>query len=268
MEKKIFVSVLIINYNNAKFLKRSIKSCLNQNYENLEILIYDDKSTDKSEFLLKKYKKNKKINYFINKSKKTNIPSIDASKGYYKLINKCRGEIIFLLDSDDYFIKDKIQKIIKIFNSNKKINYIQDLPLIFLDNKKKIYKKFANNAFSFWPYFSPTSCISFRRKFIKKFIKSNYLIQNKYNDLWLDFRLGAFSYYIDKSFYCFRENLTCYKPLGASKKYPFLSSNWIFRRNYSFEYLKEISKNKINYKLSFDYHVTKFFFKIKNVFLL
>ena len=138
MKKKIFVSILIINFNNAKFLKRSIRSCLNQNYKNLEILIYDDKSTDKSALLLKKYSKNKKVHYFINKSKKTNFPSMDASKGYYKLIDKSKGEIIFLLDSDDFFLKNKVKKIIKIFSSDKKTNYIQDLPLIILSKKKKI----------------------------------------------------------------------------------------------------------------------------------
>tara|TARA_B100000700_G_C14509147_1_gene607734 strand:+ start:246 stop:527 length:282 start_codon:yes stop_codon:yes gene_type:complete len=70
MIKKNLVSILIINYNNEKYLDRAIKSCINQTYKNLEILIYDDKSTDGSKFLLNKYSKHKKIKYFINKSKK------------------------------------------------------------------------------------------------------------------------------------------------------------------------------------------------------
>ncbi len=70
MIKKSLVSILIINYNNEKYLDRAIKSCINQTYKNLEILIYDDKSTDGSKFLLNKYSKHKKIKYFINKSKK------------------------------------------------------------------------------------------------------------------------------------------------------------------------------------------------------
>ena len=54
MIKKSLVSILIINYNNEKYLDRAIKSCINQTYKNLEILIYDDKSTDGSKFLLNK----------------------------------------------------------------------------------------------------------------------------------------------------------------------------------------------------------------------
>ena len=68
---KCFVSILILNFNNARFLNRSIKSCLNQSYKNFEILVYDDKSTDESISILKKIK-NKKIKIFFNKSKKKN----------------------------------------------------------------------------------------------------------------------------------------------------------------------------------------------------
>ena len=53
---KCFVSILILNFNNARFLNRSIKSCLNQSYKNFEILVYDDKSTDKSISILKELK--------------------------------------------------------------------------------------------------------------------------------------------------------------------------------------------------------------------
>ena len=88
MIKKNLVSILIINYNNAKYLDRSIKSCLNQTYKNLEILVYDDKSDDDSKLILNKYSENKKIRFFINKSKKKNIPAIDAKNGYYKLFYK------------------------------------------------------------------------------------------------------------------------------------------------------------------------------------
>ena len=76
---KCFVSILILNFNNARFLNRSIKSCLNQSYKNFEILVYDDKSTDKSISILKRIK-NKKIKIFFNKSKKKKIAALDAKK--------------------------------------------------------------------------------------------------------------------------------------------------------------------------------------------
>ena len=48
VQKDILVSILINNYNNQNFLKKSIDSCLNQTYKNLEIIIFDDNSTDDS----------------------------------------------------------------------------------------------------------------------------------------------------------------------------------------------------------------------------
>ena len=50
MKKKIFpkVSILITNYNKEKYIEQALTTSLNQTYKNLEILIYDDGSTDRS----------------------------------------------------------------------------------------------------------------------------------------------------------------------------------------------------------------------------
>ena len=55
--------------------------------------------------------------------------------GYINIFRKSKGSIIFLLDSDDYFHKNKISKILKVFQNNKKVNFVQNLP--YLKNKKK-----------------------------------------------------------------------------------------------------------------------------------
>ena len=87
-KQNTLVSILIINYNNHSLLKRSIKSCLNQSYKNIEILIFDDQSNDNSSNVLKKFKKNKKIKIFFNKNKKANIAALDAANGYRFFIQK------------------------------------------------------------------------------------------------------------------------------------------------------------------------------------
>ena len=45
-KQKTLISVLIINYNNGELLARAVNSCLNQKYKNIEILVFDDKSSD------------------------------------------------------------------------------------------------------------------------------------------------------------------------------------------------------------------------------
>ena len=54
-KQKTLVSILIINYNNAKVISRSILSCLNQSYKETEILVFDDQSSENSRIILNKY---------------------------------------------------------------------------------------------------------------------------------------------------------------------------------------------------------------------
>ena len=106
VQKDILVSVLINNYNNQNFLKKSIDSCLNQTYKNLEIIIFDDKSTDNSKKILKKIK-NKKIKKIFNLRKKSGSSALNQLNAINRSFLKSKGDLIFLLDSDDYFLKNK-----------------------------------------------------------------------------------------------------------------------------------------------------------------
>ena len=65
--KKILSSILITNYNKSKYIKNSIKSCLDQSFKKKEILIFDDCSDDNSVQIIKKYKK---VKLFRNLKKK------------------------------------------------------------------------------------------------------------------------------------------------------------------------------------------------------
>ena len=182
------VSILVINFNNAKLITRAINSCLSQSYKKIEILIFDDKSSDKSKKVLMKLKKNKKIKVFFNRNKKKGIPALDAMNGYDKLFDKSKGKIICLLDSDDYFDKLKVQKIVNEFNKKKNIEFIQNLPRI-KSGKKFKNKKNKNNPVSFWPYLAPESCISFRRDLMIKFKKINHELKINFQIYGLDFVL-------------------------------------------------------------------------------
>ena len=71
------VSILITNYNKSLFLKKTIRSCLNQNYKEKEIIVFDDCSTDNSINILKNFEK---LKIMINK-KNRNIGS-HCSCGY------------------------------------------------------------------------------------------------------------------------------------------------------------------------------------------
>ena len=130
--KKIDVSILITNFNKSYFLKKTIKSCLNQNFKKKEILVFDDCSTDNSIKILEKFKK---INLIKNKSKKYESSPLNQIYGIIELFKKSKGKLIFLLDGDDQFKKNKIQIIFNEFRKNKRLNFLQDKP--YLSEKKK-----------------------------------------------------------------------------------------------------------------------------------
>ena len=131
--KKNFVSILITNFNKGKYLEKTINSCLIQEYKNKEILVFDDCSTDNSLKILKKFKN---ITVVKNKIKKFKSSPLNQIHGVCQLFKISKGNLIFLLDSDDQFKKNKIIEINKIFQRNEKINFIQDTPFESFKKKK------------------------------------------------------------------------------------------------------------------------------------
>ena len=251
--KKNFISILITNYNKSSYLKKSINSCLKQDFNSKEILVFDDCSTDDSLKILKKFKK---IKIIKNKKKKFKSGPLNQIYGLNKLFKMSKGNIIFLLDSDDIFKKNKLSEINKIFKKNKKINFIQDTPISsFL--KKKISLKKKNHFFSIWPSFFPTSCIAFKRNFFDNFLK--VLKKNKFSNLEIDARLSIYAY-IKNQFFITKKCLTIYNydETGISSKYKKFSKFWWKKRNEAFKYMIFLMK-KFNIKLYLgpDYYLTK-----------
>lgn len=109
LDKEKLVSIIITNYNCENYIEKAIKSCLDQTYKNIEILIIDDNSTDNSLENINKYLYDKRINVY----------KINKNVGPYwlknSLISKANGEFITMLDSDDFYSKDKIEKQIREF---------------------------------------------------------------------------------------------------------------------------------------------------------
>jgi len=108
MSKNPFVSVVINNYNYSEFISEAIESVLKQTYKNFELIIVDDGSTDNSVSIIEQYhKQNQRI---ITPVYKKNGGQASAMNTGY---NMAGGEIIALLDSDDYWFPEKLERIVK-----------------------------------------------------------------------------------------------------------------------------------------------------------
>lgn len=256
------VSVLVVNYNNGPFLQRCIKSVLKQNYNNKEIVVVDDQSTDNSLKILRQFKK--QIVLLKNKKNKFYIGAYDQINAYKSALKKSSGEIIFFLDSDDFFSYNKLKIMVNYFKKNKQDNIYMDRPIIFYNKKKKfkLIKSLRGNFFTPWPRFSPQSCISIRRDYLLKIYK--IISIKKFPTIWLDFRIIIFNFIQKKSFYVVNVFLTYYQKSenSASTNYKLFSKNWWLRRQEAHNYFNYINK-RINKKkiYSLDLFLTQFFNK-------
>lgn len=106
----LLVSIIIDNYNSCSFLKEAIDSALNQTYPHLEIIVVDDASTDGSKEVIYSY--GDRVTAIIK----------DKNEGQLSAYNtgfaKANGDIICVLDGDDSFYADKVEKIVKIFKNS------------------------------------------------------------------------------------------------------------------------------------------------------
>ena len=104
------VSIITVVRNGEKYLEQTIKSVLNQSYKNIEYLIIDGDSKDKTLKIIKKY--NNKIDYWV--SQKDN--------GLWEAMNKgiklARGSIIGIINSDDTYNKNAVKIAVKYLKKN------------------------------------------------------------------------------------------------------------------------------------------------------
>ena len=162
MKKKELISVIITNFNKQKYLYKSLKSLKNQKYNNFEVILFDDNSTDNSINVIRKFKK---VIIIKNKKKRLNSSPLNQINGILKTFDKSKGKIICLLDSDDIFSINKLSEITNFFKRNKNKNFVVNLPY-----DQNIFKlKRIKTGNKVWPSIFPTSCISFRRSFFNDF---------------------------------------------------------------------------------------------------
>lgn len=129
------ISVIIPVYNSEKSLDKCLQSIINQTYKELEIIVINNGSSDKSENIINKYaEKDSRINK-INTTEKG--VSIARNIG----IRYAKGEWVLFIDSDDYIEKNMLYEMLKLAEKNKvflvKCGY--QLELENVKNKKIFY---------------------------------------------------------------------------------------------------------------------------------
>lgn len=113
MDHYSLISIIIPCYNQGCFLSETLTSISVQTYQNWEALIIDDGSTDNTAQVAKKWvKKDSRFTYFYKEN-----GGLSDARNYG--INKAKGSYIQFLDSDDLLVNEKLEKQIKILQTNK-----------------------------------------------------------------------------------------------------------------------------------------------------
>ena len=105
------VSIIMNCYNGETYLNESIQSVLSQTYNNWELIFWDNKSTDKSAKIFKRYNDKRFKYYYAEKH-------TFLYEARNEAINKSSGEFIAFLDTDDFWEKEKLQLQIPLFEDS------------------------------------------------------------------------------------------------------------------------------------------------------
>jgi len=103
------VSIVIPTYNRETYIAKALDSVMQQTYTQFEVVVIDDGSTDNTADLVKGY--GEKVRYFYQDNQ-----GIAGARNAG--IRKCTGELIAFLDSDDYWIPEKLRRQISLFHEH------------------------------------------------------------------------------------------------------------------------------------------------------
>ena len=160
------VSVIIDNYNYGRFLSEAIDSVLEQTYTNYEVIVVDDGSTDHSREVIEDY-----CRQYPDKI----VPVYKENGGQASAFNAgvsiAQGSIIAFLDSDDYWAKEKLEKVVAL---HEHYNIVQhnliknELPYFSSLENGETIRTFLRQYGSY-ALVMPTSALSFTYRLLEQF---------------------------------------------------------------------------------------------------
>jgi hypothetical protein len=106
------VSVIIPNYNHAQFLRQRLDSVLEQTFQDFELILLDDMSTDESRSILSEYANDPRVRIEFNE-----VNSGGTFKQWNKGVRLAHGEYVWIAESDDYADERLLEKLVPLLDA-------------------------------------------------------------------------------------------------------------------------------------------------------
>ena len=116
MSKYPLISIITPLFNTEKYISKTIKSVINQTYQNWELIIIDDKSADRGKDIVRNFLDDKRIK--LISSVKNKGPAKTRNLG----LSIAKGRFVSFLDSDDIWFEKKLELQIKYLSNNSEIS--------------------------------------------------------------------------------------------------------------------------------------------------
>ena len=198
------VSIIMNCHNGEKYLKDSLKSVINQNYKNWELIFFDNQSDDNSIKIVKEFDDHRIKNFSSNK-----LLNLYAARNF--AINKAKGKYICFCDTDDWWIKNKLEKQIKLIKKLKKIKIIFSNLYFYYQKTKK--RKLYFNKMKSLGNFTQELLNDYKLGILTVMVDKSIFKKNKFNKKFNI--IGDFDFFLNLSlkeeFYCSKEPLAYYR---------------------------------------------------------
>ena len=189
----VLLSVIITSYNEINYIEKAIKSCIKQNFDNYEIIIGDDGSSDGSIQLIEDYSKIYPIKYFVmdRSDAENELPTIRVSNLIRKALSIARGKYINILNGDDYFCDlNKFSKQVRFLEDDEEEIYSAvtcNFKRVDCNGNESLCLSYRMPFLVFWSgEYIHISCFLFR----KKVFDDGLLLDNICDDCGMQFSIG------------------------------------------------------------------------------
>jgi glycosyltransferase involved in cell wall biosynthesis len=185
------VSILIAAYNEEKYITEAIESCLNQTHSNIEVIVVDDGSKDRTGRIVKELSKNDfRIKYLKHEKNKGKVTAFNTA------FNSAVGNYLCLMGGDDVSLPNRIEKGLFVL-INEKLNLVYGNMLVCDECLEVKYQHNVANEVSLkdicFNNKIPGGLVIFDRKLASKIFPIPICL--KFEDWWVSFlAVGFFKY--------------------------------------------------------------------------